>query len=536
MPKILIIDDETIFRKGLRAMISSWDEDWDVVGDARDGYEALELLERLGPDVILTDVRMPRMDGLQLQQICRQRFPHIACIVISGYEDFTYVQQSMRHGAKDYLLKPVERGELGDVLDRLKQDMRHRSAIPPLRVARQEEQLIRQHVGEHLIAGLLRGSVSTEEVDLLRKIGIEFDERYFACMVIKLDKQSVDKERFVKANPSLFQLYIQQFVQEILDHRLNGFSFIFSDTEVAALINLPDNGSSKRLLLETASSIRTQIQSLSNLTVTIGVGTIVEGVSSIPKTYNEAGVALLYRLIVGGDKVLEYEQTAGDNPFKSEMKKWSWEPLDSSISKGRTVEVDSRVTAFITDLCRTAPNPEAVHRQICKLLIHYYEFAENLDITRKWLGTKDIRSLLVDVCSISSIDELIEKCSALLGKLTDCIASSGKQVDQDPIQQSLRYLERHFRKTLSLKEVADHVYLNPAYFSSLFKHRTGKTFIEKLTELRVQEAKQKLALSDEKISVLAENTGFLNIRHFNRVFKQETGMTPKDYREQRRQS
>lgn len=534
MPKILIIDDETIFRKGLRSMISAWDMDWEIVGDARDGYEALDLVESLRPDAILTDIRMPRMDGLQLQQICHDRYPHLACVVISGYEDFTYVQQSLRHGAKDFLLKPVEREELGGVLDKLKQDMQSRSSAAPLTGARKEEQLIRQHVEEHLIAGLLQGSVSTEDMKLLRKIGIQFDRPYFACMVIKLDKQSVDKERYTKANPTLFQLYIQQFVQEILDHRMSGFSFMHSESEVVALINLKDNSASQLHLMETAASIRRQIQSLSKLTVTIGVGTIVEGVRSIPKSYNEAGIALLYRLIAGGDKVLQYEQTARENQFKSGMKKWSWELLEKSINNGRRVEVDSRVEEVITDLCRIAPNPEAVHQQICKLLIHYYELAENLDITNRWLGPKDIRALLVDVCSISSIEELVDKCRELLGRLAECIASSDKPVQNNPIEQSLKYLERHFHEPLNLKEMADKVFLNPAYFSTLFKQKTGKTFIEKLTELRIQEAKKKLALTEEKISAISEDTGFVNIRHFNRVFKHETGMTPKDYRERTR--
>ncbi|MDF2836360.1 MAG: response regulator, partial [Paenibacillus sp.] len=141
MPTIVVVDDETIFRRGLRAMIASWDAEWEVVGDAKDGYEALELLQRLEPDVLLTDIRMPKMDGLQLQTIARERFPELLCVVISGYEDFSYVQQSMRSGAKDYIMKPVERDDLTRVLDRLKEELRARSAAPSAEAQKDDRQL-----------------------------------------------------------------------------------------------------------------------------------------------------------------------------------------------------------------------------------------------------------------------------------------------------------------------------------------------------------------------------------------------------------
>jgi|GEM_PF-1048596 len=536
MPKILIVDDEAIFRKGLRAMIAAWDEEWEVVGDARDGYEALERLEQLRPDALLTDIRMPRMDGLQLQQIAKERFPALESVVISGYEDFAYVQQSMRVGSRDYLLKPVEREELGRVLDDLKARVREKSAESGTGAERQEESLIRRQVTDHLVAGLLRGHVQENDMRLLGQIGVRFDKPYYSCLVIKLDKHSVDRDRYRQTDPSLFQLYIQQFVQEMLDNRTGGFAFVVSDTEVAAIVNLDSGAPAARLeLLDAAASIRRQIRSLSNLTVTIGVGTLVAGAQEIPRAYREAHVALLYRLIVGGDKVLDYERTAEENQFKTELKIWSSEALEQAINEGREQDVDRLASSVIEELIRHAKHPEAIHQHICKLLIHYYELAEELGITRQWLDGKEIRTLLFDICSISSAEELVEECRLLLGRLTACIARTGKDAERDPIELAERYLEQRYHEHLTLKDVADHVFLNPAYFSSLFKQRTGKTFVERLTELRVAEARRRLAVSDDKIAVIAEATGFLNVRHFNRVFKNETGVTPREYRERLRQ-
>lgn len=534
MPTIMIVDDEAIFRRGLRAMIAAAGDDWTIVADARDGYEALELLEKHRPDVVLTDIRMPRMDGLQLQKIARERFPELQVVVISGYEDFSYAQQSMRSGARDYLMKPVEREELLQVLEGLKRDWQAKRSEQQHEASLEGQELLQQ-AADQLVAGIMRGSVQQHHLDLLAQIGIELTEPYFNCMVIKLDKDSMDLERYRQTDPSLFQLYIQQFVQEMIDLRMSGFSFVFSDTEVAALVNLPNAEDGEQRLLEMAESVRRQIKSLSNLTVTIGIGRPVKGFESMLSAFREAQVALLYRLVVGGDKVLAYEQAVKQQFFKSERRKWSWEALEQAINEGRLQGINELVDSVVAELCDHAHTPEQVHQQICKLLIHYYELSEDLGIAKAWLGGRDIRGLLIEICSISSRAELTEQCRQLFGSLTAVIAAGSKQLENDPISTALRYLKRHYVEPITLTDIADRVYLNAAYFSTLFKQRLGKTFIEYMTELRIADAKQRLASTDEKIASLAESTGFSNIRHFNRVFKNETGVTPKEYRERIRQ-
>lgn len=530
MPTMMIVDDEAIFRRGLRAMITASDLEWQIIADARDGYEALELIEQHRPDVVLTDIRMPRMDGLQLQKIVRERFPELQIVVISGYEDFSYAQQSMRSGARDYLMKPVEREELLRVLNELKGDWQSKRNEQH-HDATLEGQELRRQAADQLVAGIMRGSVQQNHLDLLSQLGIELNEPYFNCMVIKLDKDSVDNDRYRKTDPSLFQLYIQQFVQEMLDLRMKGFSYVFSDSEVAALVNLPNSEEGEQQLLKLAESVRRQIKSLSNLTVTIGIGQPVKGFESMLSAFREAQVALLYRLVVGGDKVLAYEQAVQQQFLKSERRKWSWEALEQAINEGRLQGINELVDSVVTELCQQAQTPELVHQQICKLLIHYYELSEDLGIAKAWLGGRDIRALLIDICSISSQAELTEQCRLLFGSLTAVIAAGNKQLENDPISSALRYMKRHYNEPVTLTDIADRVYLNPAYFSTLFKQRMGKTFIEYVTELRLEDAKKRLASTDEKIAGVAESTGFSNIRHFNRVFKNETGVTPKEYRE-----
>ncbi|MGO4109933.1 response regulator [Paenibacillus sp. YAF4_2] len=537
MPTILIVDDEAIFRKGLRKIVESSSGSWQVAGEARDGYEALEMLESLLPDVLLTDIRMPRMDGLQLIQITKQRFPNLLVIVLSGFDEFTYLQQSLRHGVRDYLMKPVEREELFKTLDRLESELTQVQTASEVYAAEPADaRMIRQHVSEHLVAGLLKGYMNESDLALLAKIGLTFTEPNFACMLIKLDKDALDQERYDKADPSLFQLYIQQIVQELLDQRAKGFSFILSETEVVALVNVASQPEAGNPLFELSETIRRRMISLSRLTVTIGLGRTVSGIKEIPRSFQEAKIAQLHRLIVGGDRVISYERMneANEELAWSSTREQSLEWLESSIQEGKTEQTIQHVVTFITSLCSQAKSPEIIHQQICKLLIHGYEEAEKLGLTKSWLGERTIQAVLLEICSLNSRAELIECCRSYLGRLSECIAYGQRHSDHDPIEKVIRFVNQHYQEPLSLKHVAEHVFLNPAYLSTLFKQRTGTSLVEYWTDLRVNDAKKRLVTSNEKVTVIAESTGFGNIRHFNRVFKSVTGLAPIDYREQAR--
>lgn len=537
MPTILIVDDEAIFRKGLRKMIEASPGSWQVAGEAKDGYEALELVESLKPDVLLTDIRMPRMDGLQLIRIAKERFPKLLVIVLSGFDEFTYLQQSLRHGVRDYLMKPVEREELFKTLDKLEGELAKSHSAPELYAAEPADaRMIRQHVSEHLVAGLLKGYVNESDLALLGRIGVTFREPYFACMIIKLDKDALDQERYEKADPSLFQLYIQQIVQELLDQRAKGFSFILSETEVVALVNLASPAETTDPLTELSETIRRRMISLSRLTVTIGLGRIVDGFKEIPQSFQEAKIAQLHRLIVGGDRVISYARVkkGGEETTWGIVPELPFDLLQSSIQEGKPEQTKQYASAFITILCSQAKSPEIIHQQICKLLIHGYEEAEKLSLTANWLGDKTIQAVLLEICSLTSRLELMDCCSAYLGRLAECFAHGQRHTDNDPIEKVIRYVNQHYKQPLSLTQVAEKVFLNPAYLSSLFKQRTGTSLVEYWTDLRVNDAKKRLVSSNEKVTVIAESTGFGNIRHFNRVFKSVTGLAPNDYREQAR--
>jgi two-component system response regulator YesN len=529
MPKVLVVDDERIFRKGLARMITGMNGEWQVVGEACDGYDALDQILQHEPDFLLTDIRMPGMDGLQLQQIVREQFPHIQSIVLSGYDDFGYVQHSLRMGAKDYLTKPIDREELEAALMRLKtkwlEEKKHRHQ------ELYENKQMKSRISRHILMNALQGNIQIEELRLLEKAGIRLNEGRFYCVIIKLDRESINNERYRRAEPSLFQLYIQQFVQETIDAEMKGYAFVLSDAEVAAILNTGHEDNAIEEVIQLCEEIRKRIRRLSSLTITIGIGTPSQDWHHLCHSYNEAQIALLHRLIQGGDRVFYYGRLHEQRMIGEKRIKIAWKEIEQYVHEGRTEDTRKSVQAMISELCSSAENPETIQQQVCKLMIQFYELAASLSIEKEWLEYKDIRTILFELCSISSRSELIETCQNRLGKLSGIIGKKNMRVETDPIVKAMEFIEKNYNKHITLNMAAEQVFLNPAYFSSLFKSRTGKTFIEYLTGIRLDEARKLILHTNDKIHVIADRTGFINIRHFNRVFKNEMKMTPKQYKE-----
>ncbi|WP_277713623.1 response regulator [Paenibacillus mucilaginosus] len=312
MPTILIVDDESIFRRGLEHMLAELSPDWTVSGTARDGVEALERMEACLPDVVITDIRMPRMDGIQLQSIIKEQYPRVRCIVMSGYSDFAYARESLKMGAKDYLMKPPEWEELFGTLSKLKEEWLEES------VRRQEsaegdreEKQVRLQLRQHILSSLVAGTVQEEELELLDRVGLSFPYPSWTCCVVHLDRDSVTAGRYSLADPSLFALFISQFVQELIPPRMRGEVFIAGDSKVVALLNHEAGEPEHEEVVRLAKRVCHQIRTLSSLTVTIGVGGAAGDLESAARSFAEAEMALLYRLVQGGDRVLAYEATAG---------------------------------------------------------------------------------------------------------------------------------------------------------------------------------------------------------------------------------
>jgi two-component system response regulator YesN len=238
------------------------------------------------------------------------------------------------------------------------------------------------------------------------------------------------------------------------------------------------------------------------------------------------------RLITGGDRVYFYESPTVSVQKKQEHDAEDWKLLEPILREGHEEHIKQYVAGWLNRLCDHAAGPEWIRQGICKLLLRIYELAVKLDAAKEWMQGKEMKDILGEVCSISSRSELIAYVQRMLVAVSLAFQGQKAQSVSGPIDAVLRYIEEHYAELITLGKAAEQVYLSQPYLSSLFKARIGISFVDYVTEKRIEEAKKHLAYTDEKIVSIAESTGFANIRHFNRVFKAFTHLTPKQFREQ----
>lgn len=535
MPTLMIVDDEAIFRKGLRHMISEMQSEWIVVDEAEDGSEAIEKMERHRPDFVITDIRMPVMNGIEMQYVMKERFPSISCIVMSGYSDFEYARESLRLGAKDYLTKPIVRQELYRILNQLRdawmENQADNAEILPKESA--EDRQAKERLRHHIIKSLLDGSAGPEELDLMDYVGIQLPHPSSACLITILDRELIEQERYNRVNPSLFSLFISQFIRESMasEKDWSGFVYVLSESKIVTLVNYDPVAGAYERLTQWARSVCRNIKKMSSLSITIGIGGEAFERDTISGSCHEAEIALLHRLVMNGERVLTYHEVTSVPGIRMNTGEFDWSALDKGIDEGDAEQTRLKTRRLVMKLCETAASPETVQRQVCAMLLHFYETAVKLNLVQDWLPGSDIKQVLERTLAITTKHELADSCQQLLGLLCEKVAARRSSSPINPIETVARYVDEHYDKTITLGMMADLVYLNPSYLSTLFKNKLGITFIDYVSERRIQEAKRLLVTTEIRIADIAKAAGFSNLRHFNRVFRSIAGETPKEYRD-----
>ncbi|MEW4368863.1 response regulator [Paenibacillus kandeliae] len=527
--QVLVVDDELIFRKGLTHVINGFDLDWEVCGEAKDGLEALEMIRHLQPQLIITDIRMPQMDGVQLQAAVADQYPGISCIVLSGYDDFEYARSSIRSGARDYLLKPVQKDELQAALLRVSEELADRAA------EQAAEDMSEQHLRVQLLSGLVHGHMAYDAAELLEDAGLSFTAgKGIYCLIAQLDRGSIAEQRYHQNDPELFLLYIQQFMREVVLEELHGYTFM-EQGKVVALVQMDMGAVSEAQLTTLCDRLVRTIRRVSKLTITIGIGRGAAELEGVPRSYREAEVALLYRLTAGGDRVLSYQSqaTADEQEHPVRLPSADRHTLEQLLGRTHEHELHEQVQQLVERLCHQLRRPEMIQQQVCRIIMESYEIALDYGVAESWLNDSDIGIVLQQVLTINDRRELADYCSRRLHELYMLLRGRENQATH-AVDRAVQYMEQHYAEHITLGLMAEQVYLNASYLSSLFKSRLGQSFVEVLTGIRIREAARRLAQSDEKVVSIAVATGFVNIRHFNRVFKTEMEVTPKQYRDRMR--
>lgn len=522
---VLIVDDELRIGTLINKLIH-WDEfNLECVDVVDNGEKAFEIIQSdRCPDIVLTDIRMPKISGLDLIKMTREHHRDVKFIVISGYKEFEYAQQALQYGVEDYLLKPINEEELNHVMGKIseKLSIQLESAI--------EQKAFKETVSEsrHIIKrDFLKNIIETEEPEEVDD-RVEFQGEIYRGIDIKLDY--VDYNRKDKKQDKLTISRVEEIVEGIL--KTEAEEVLICEKEnlhIYCLFNYDFNNSKaiKNSINSILAEIKDYLMGFEQYEVTIGVGTERKEFAEIRFSIKEAHRAVGNRIKQGVGRTI-YADTIPRNPGKEEIlseeqKEWIRTGIEGYSMEKLEYCINQIYSAYMTQ--DKLDFSECY--DIAEEIVNY--FFDHVEIQQEEIGRlkKKIHSNCEHCYTISGLKKCLKSC---LGGVMEESREAAEAESVKPIRQARKYMEEHYSEKIVLEDLAEIVGLNPVYFSVLFKKETGINVSAYLLNVRMEKAKELLCNTNETIAAIGDRVGYKDSRYFSQTFTKQVGVKPVLYR------
>ena len=524
--KALLVDDEINILKNLQAIIP-WEElDIELVGTAKNGQLALELAQEHRPHLILCDIRMPVMDGIEFLGALREFDPDAEVVMLTGYQDFNYVRSVMRYEVKDYILKPFDYEELERTIARLADGIRERS-VEQQSIQQEWKQVFHLAYEKILYDRLVDlGGGSTRPFAKLHEI--EDRSLGFAMLLVDVADYTKKERTWEEKERKLWNFAIHNLLQE----NLASFGAAFSVLQVRSgewcvlIETMPPDTFDRERCLAWAQQLRQAVESYLKLTIRVALHPKSVSLDQLARTYKSLQRALNLSSEANDAVVLSEKARAGpDTPERL------WDKIEEMVTGLKRCDRRRTESALkeLNDSFRQLP--ETSFERIAPIL-HYL----CIHLLREMRGM-DVMTQEEESAIWRQIDrnQGIRETLSVINKLVDLsLDSVMKKKTSDVLMLSAKdYIERNLSTELSIDALADYLGISGSYFSMLFKQHFGETFVEYVTKQRMEMAKSLLALSDKSVTQIGQMVGYAERRYFTRVFNKYTGMLPSEFRDRR---
>lgn len=529
MMRVIVADDEIRVCKLICNLVDWAEFDMQIVDVAHDGLQVLEMIEKHKPDLVVTDIRMPSMDGLETIKQVKRVHPGIDFIIISGYRDFEYAQTAIKYGVGDYLLKPLKKDELSATLERLRQRWRLKNE----QLSHEEELKFRlENDIEALRCGYFRDALLAEEPtgasieNINTTYHYEFRPGLFQAFIIKMDAVNPDD-----LSENGLKILKEKLTKLIKDNFTACFEaeLYFSRCWVYGILNFAAGAGDdiKRRFFACMDGLAVLRTLYENMEFTIGLGPAAGDIRDAPGSMRSAKAAVQHRLIAPSNRVLEHSPGPVLNrgrllgELKAELSA-AVELLDA----GKAAQAIDRLAdaASATGVC----GQEVFDLVVESFELYYVTLRPYKD---------DMAVVREGVESFKRNAECFGRAKELFDFLRGTVANSvGELYEQyslaqtRPIRKAKEFIREHYKEPVSLEEVSGIVAFNSSYFSTLFKKECGVTFVEYLTQIRIEKAKELLRDTDMSIADVCCSVGYLDVKHFNKTFKKYASISPAEFR------
>lgn len=534
--KVFLVEDEMVIRRGIKNSIDWEKEGYIFCGEASDGELAYPMIIKEKPDILITDIRMPFMDGLELCKLVKKELPNIKILILSGYDEFDYAKEAIRLGVTEYLLKPISSGKLLEALNGVSESIRREKEDKDLvRKYMEEMRENTEHEKQKFFEQMIAGNLSMADA---LETGKKYEMNLSAGMYnLLLFRFTLGKENR-KSGELLGEA---EYAIEKLTERLEYVFEFQRDVEGWAFLLMADNEEQmSERVKELSKDLEEIMKNYSTIAYFGGIGQPVARLRELEESFREAERALAARFTMELNRIISVEDirmaqnvdTLDDIEITSfgEIEK-TRTMLEKFLNNGAEDEIDEFVDVYINELPEENLKSVLMRQYIIMdAYIVMMSFCEKIEGIEGEMQAQS-EELKNSMKTSQTLEEIKNYIRMLLKKIIGVRDTISGRRYSDIIEIAKDQIRKTYMSDeISLNTIAAEVGMSPSYFSSIFSKEMGKTFVEYLTEIRMDRAKELLMCSSMKTSEIGYEVGYKDPHYFSYIFKKTQNCTPKEFR------
>ncbi len=524
--RMILVDDEDEVRGRISSKIAQ-DSGFVVVGSAGNGYDALELIEQYAPHIVLTDIKMPYIDGIELAKTIKRDYPTVRIAFITGYDEFEYAREAVDLHISSYLTKPVSQEDISRFLTNLKEELDHELAeqYNYEKLRNRYEQSIPMIIENFLSSVLItKGYFRDHGYETLHEYGVRLDDSRFLLAYVKLDHHDgTDKKASEEKKVS-----VRSTIHATLDrYKYEYYSFLFLD---GIVFLIKESGEDFTHKIDHAFFEMVKIsEKFLSASINIGVSNYHREFEQLPSAYQEADTALGYSNFLKTGRIVYIDQLERDTSTKLQLSDQEVNDLEYSAKYGDAKAVRDAIKMLKKQVMGNNQLVTNYRTYSIRLVDIVVRFADSIKIDLYRVVSGDLLEIMM---GFTNIDQLFQWTEQTILSLQSYNEETKQNSSQRFLDSAVSYIQQHYTDpNIYMEQICDEQGISVSYLSLLFKKHRNTTFVKFLTKTRMEKAHELLKFTGDRIAEIALQCGYKDVYYFSHSFKKFYGVSPRKYRE-----
>lgn len=534
--KVFLVEDEYIVREGIKNNIDWEKNGYDFCGEASDGELAFPMISEKRPDIVITDIRMPFMDGIELSRMIKEEYPEIKIIILSGHEEFEYAKAAIQIGVEEYLLKPINGEELLQVVNRVAQKIKEEKDSRETPQEGEGDENF-EHAKRQLLSSLIDDNASlSDAMEQGKKIHLNLMAQCYNIMMLKLQRKNKEQG----FSQRIVELY--KTMEEILEEQ-NGQSIVFDRAPEGKVILFMGSGEEeiRQNMDAFASRFREILPEYEDVTYFGSIGIPVMRLRELGESYDAASHGFSYRFLTEPNQIVDnntvFDQTREEKTFSCsigsvDIQNLDKQKIESFLKGGEMDEIQFFVEEYMKNTGDAGKN-SMIFRQyiVMDMFFAASHFLAQITDGREQLG-EPFESPEQMQKIVSDLEATVTYIKDLFTRVMQVRDAQTTEHNSDVVENAKKYISENYHdEELTLNTVAHEVNVSPNHLSAMFSQKTGQTFVKYLTDVRMHRAKELLKCTSKRSNEICEEVGYRDPHYFSHLFKKNVGCSPMQYRE-----